>query len=129
MPRGPKPADVPALLYRPSSILTRLRASTSAASAAAYAASKRCLRVAYCGSVSQWVASPFNATSSPTSAERSRAVSLATSSGSCGPIYRSLIICPKSVEKTLAIPLLVLVYPQDQRGLPSLHRHVSDGRY
>jgi hypothetical protein len=29
----------------------------------------------------------------------------------------------------LAILLLVLVYPHDQRGLPSLHRHVSDGRY
>jgi hypothetical protein len=44
-------------------------------------------RAAYSGSVSQWVASAFNATSSPTSAERSRAVSLATSFGSCGPIY------------------------------------------
>jgi hypothetical protein len=37
--------------------------------------------------VSQWVASPFNAASSPTTAERSQAVSLATSFGSCGPTY------------------------------------------
>jgi hypothetical protein len=29
----------------------------------------------------------------------------------------------------LAILLRVLVYPHDQRGLPSLHRHVSYGRY
>jgi hypothetical protein len=35
-------------------------------------------------SVSQWVASAFSAASSPTSPERSRAVSLATSLGSCG---------------------------------------------
>ena len=49
-------------------------------------------------SVSQWVASAFNAASSPTSPERSRAVSLATSFGSCGPIYGSLILCQKTVE-------------------------------
>src|SRR5215208_967035 len=69
--------------------LTRLRASTSAASAAACAASRRYRRAAYSGSVSQWVASPFKAASSLTSAERSRAVSLVTSFGSCGPIYDS----------------------------------------
>jgi hypothetical protein len=34
----------------------------------------------------QWVASAFNAESSPTSAERSRAVALVTSFGSWGPI-------------------------------------------
>src|SRR5215218_7501582 len=114
---------------RPSFSGTLRLASTSAAATAACAAAKRCCRVAYSGSVSQWVASPFNAASSPTSAERSRAVSLATSFGSCGPIYSSSILCPKSVEYTLAILLLVLVYPHDQRGLPSLHRHVSHGRY
>jgi hypothetical protein len=48
--------------------------------------------------VSQWVASPFKAASSPTSAERSRAETLLTSFWSCGPLYGSLIICPKSVE-------------------------------
>ena len=78
--------------------LTRLRAYTRAASTAACAASRRCRRVVYSGSVSQWVASRFNAVNSPTSAERSRAVSLVTSLGSCGPLYGSLIICPKSVE-------------------------------
>jgi hypothetical protein len=72
--------------------LTRLRASTSAASAAAYAASKWCLRVAYSGSVSQWLASPFNAASSPTTPERSRAVSRVTSFGSCGSIYEPNIL-------------------------------------
>jgi hypothetical protein len=41
------------ITYLPSSILTRLRASTSAASTVAYAASRRCLRVAYSGPVSQ----------------------------------------------------------------------------
>jgi hypothetical protein len=56
-------------------------------------------------------------------------VSLTTSSGSYGPIYSSLIICPKSVEYTLPILLLVLVYPHDQRGLVRLHRHVAHGRY
>src|SRR5918994_4333652 len=65
--------------------LTLRLASTSAASAAACAASRRCLRAAYSGSVSQWVASAYKAASSPTSAERSRAVSLVTSFGSCGP--------------------------------------------
>ena len=62
-------------------------ASTSAASAAACAASKRCRRAAYSGPVSQWAASPFNAASSPTSPERSRAVPLVTSFESYGPIY------------------------------------------
>src|SRR5919107_2331634 len=109
--------------------LTRLRASTSAASVAACAASRRCLRVAYSGSVSQWVASPFKAASSLTSPERSRAVSLATSFGSCGPIYDSLILCQKTVEQSEPILLLVLVYPHHQRGLASLHRHVAHGRY
>jgi hypothetical protein len=98
-------------------------------SAAACAASRRWRREAYSGPVSQWVASAFNAASSPTSAERSRAVSLTTSSGSCGPILRSLILCLKAVEQTLAIHLLVLVDPHYQRGFPSFHRHVSDGRY
>jgi hypothetical protein len=41
----------------------------------------------------------------PTRPERSRAVSLVTSFGSCGPIYGSLILCPKTVEKALAILL------------------------
>jgi hypothetical protein len=48
----------------------------------------------------QWVASPFNAASSPTSAERSRAVSLATSFGSSGAIYE-----PNILSRTVAIPL------------------------
>jgi hypothetical protein len=39
--------------------------------------------------VSQWWASAFRAASSPTSAERSRAVSLTTSFGSCGPTQQS----------------------------------------
>jgi hypothetical protein len=56
-------------------------------SAAACAASSRYRRTPYSGSVSQWVASPFNAASSPTSAVRSRTVSLVTSFGSCGPTY------------------------------------------
>ena len=56
-------------------------------------------------------------------------MSLTTSLGSCEPIYGSLIICSKSVEETLAILLLVLVYPHDQRRLPFLHRHVLHGRY
>ncbi len=97
-PQLPNPAGVPALLYRPSSILTRRLASTSAASAAACAASKRCLRAEYSGPSSQWVASPFNAASSPTSAERSRAVSLVTSFGSWGPTYGGLILWLKAVE-------------------------------
>jgi hypothetical protein len=62
-------------------------ASTIAASANACAFYRRCLRVAYSGSVSQWVASAFNVASSPTSPERSRAVSLVTLFGSCGPTY------------------------------------------
>ena len=66
---------------------------------------------------------------SPTSAERSQAVSLVTSFGFCGPIYGSLILCQKTVEKALAILLLVLVYPHDQRRLVRLQRYVSDGRY
>ena len=48
--------------------------------------------------MSQWVASPFEAASSFTSAERSWAVSVVTSSGSCGPTYGSLILCSKTVE-------------------------------
>jgi hypothetical protein len=36
--------------------------------------------------------------SSPTSAERSQAVSLVTSFGSCGPIYSGLILCLETVE-------------------------------
>ena len=72
---------------RPSFSRTLRLASTSAASAAACAASKRCRRVPYSGSVSQWVASAFKAASSPAMPERSRAVSLVTSLGSCGPTY------------------------------------------
>jgi hypothetical protein len=72
-------------LSRPSFTRTLRLASTSAASTAACASSSWCLRVAYSGSLSQWFASPLNAAISPTSAERSRAVSLATSFGSCGP--------------------------------------------
>ena len=56
-------------------------------------------------------------------------MSLATSLGSCGPIYGCLILCPKSVEKALAILLLVLVYPHHQRGLVRLHGHMAHGRY
>ncbi len=52
--------------------------------------SRRCRRAAYSGSVSQWVASPFSAASSPTRPERSRATSLLTCFGSCGPTYASL---------------------------------------
>jgi hypothetical protein len=88
----------PRYCSRPSSSLTRRRASTSAASAAACAASSRYHRASYSESVSQWVASAFNAASSPTSAERSRAVSLVTSFGSCGPIYGGLILCLETVE-------------------------------
>ena len=44
--------------------LTRLRTSTSAASAAACAASRRPLRAAHSGSVSQWLASSFSSASS-----------------------------------------------------------------
>src|ERR687890_1469474 len=78
--------------------LTLRLASPSAASAAACAASRGCRRASYSGSVSQWVASPFKAASSPTRPDRSRAVSLATSFGSCGPIYGSLILCLETVE-------------------------------
>jgi hypothetical protein len=60
--------------------------STIADSAAACTASRRCRKVVHYGSVSQWVASAFYAASSPTSPESSRAVSLARSLGSCGPI-------------------------------------------
>ena len=59
--------------YLSSCNLTCLPASTSAASAAACAASRRSRRAAYSRSLSQWVASPLNAASSPTSAERSDA--------------------------------------------------------
>src|SRR5215212_11669290 len=121
--------QVPGCSHGLSFSLTRPRASTSAASAAACAASRRCYRAAYSGSVSQWVASPFKAASSPTRPERSRAVSLVTSFGSCGPIYDSLFLCLKTIEQTLTILLLVLVYPHDQRRLVRLHRHVPDGRY
>jgi hypothetical protein len=48
---------------------------------------------------------------------------------SCGPIYDSLLLCLKTIEQTLTILLLVLVYPHDQRGLVRLHRHLSHGRY
>jgi hypothetical protein len=54
---------------------------------------------------------------------------LVTSFESCGPIYGSLILCLETVEKALAILLLVLVNPHNQGGLLRLHRHVSDGRY
>ena len=81
-----------------SFILTFRLASISAASTAACAFSSRRCRMAYSGSVSQWRASAFMATSSPASPERSRAVSLATSFGSYGPTSASLILCPKTVE-------------------------------
>jgi hypothetical protein len=74
-------------LSRPSYCRTLRLASTSAASAAACAASSLSQRVAYSGSVSQWVASPLSDASSPTTPERSRATSLVTSLGSWGPIY------------------------------------------
>jgi hypothetical protein len=44
------------------------------------------------------VLSAFKAASSPAMPVRSRDVSLVTSFGSCGPIYGSLIPCPKAVE-------------------------------
>jgi hypothetical protein len=47
---------------------------------------RRISGVAYSGPSSQWWASPFNAAIYPTSAVRSRAMSLVTSFGSCGPI-------------------------------------------
>jgi hypothetical protein len=75
---------------RSSSRRTLHLASSSADSTAACAASRRCLRTAYSWSANQWVVSPFNAASSPTSAKRSRAVSLLWSSGSCSPIVRAL---------------------------------------
>jgi hypothetical protein len=65
--------------------LTLRLASISAASTAACAFSRRRWRTAYSGLVSQWRASAFRAASSPASPERSRAVSLVTSFGSCGP--------------------------------------------
>jgi hypothetical protein len=69
---------------RSSSFSRTLRlASTSAASAAACAASKRYRRTSYSDSVSQCVASAFKAASPPTKPERSRAVYLVTSFGSC----------------------------------------------
>src|SRR5215212_3957036 len=78
--------------YRPSLIGTRLLASISAASTAACAASKRCLSASYSGPLSQWAASPFRAASSPARPERSRAISLVTPFGSCGPISEVTII-------------------------------------
>src|SRR5215212_9713376 len=71
----------------PSFILTLRLASTSAASTAAWAFSRRRCSTAYSGAVSQWRASAFSAASSPASPERSRAVSLVTSCGSCGPTH------------------------------------------
>jgi hypothetical protein len=71
----------------PSFSGTRLLASTRVASAAACAASRRYRSAAYSGSVSQWVASAFKAASSPTNAERSRAVSPVTSFGSCSTTF------------------------------------------
>jgi hypothetical protein len=69
----------------PSFILTLRLASTSAASTAAWAFSRRRCSAAYSTPVSQWRASALRAASSPESPERSRAVSLVTSCGSCGP--------------------------------------------
>jgi len=97
-----------------SSLRALCLASTSAASAAACAASKRCRRAAYSGPVSQWAASPFNAASSPTSPERSRAVSLVTPFGSCGPIYE-----PPNIRHHLDRGL------EDFRGLSSRAEGVS----
>src|SRR5918994_716182 len=88
--------------------LTRLRAYTSAASAAACAASRRCLRAAYSGSVSQWAVSPFKAASSPITAERSRAVSLATSFGSCGSTYAFLgFVAEASIHASYGHPTVL----------------------
>ena len=91
-------------------------ASTSAAPAAACAVSRPCRRAVYSGSVSQWVTSPFNAASSPTTPERSRAVSLVTSFGSCGPIYdsdtpRRASRLTSHTEQRLPIP-----HPQDHQS-------------
>src|SRR5215213_1365459 len=75
---------------RSSFILTLRLASISAASTAACAFSRRRWRTAYSGLVSQWWASAFRAANSPARPERSRAVSLVTSFGSCGPTYAFL---------------------------------------
>jgi hypothetical protein len=85
----PKSAGIPASSLPPSLLVyphppTRLHQRSLHRRVGA---SSRWRRVAYSGSVSQWVASPFNAASSPTSAERSRAVSPTTSLGACGPTY------------------------------------------
>ena len=54
---------------------------------------------------------PIKPASIPISSERWRGVSLATSFGSCGSLYKSLFLCPKTVENALTILLFVLVYP------------------
>src|SRR5215213_11397505 len=65
-------------------------------------------RAAYSGSVSQWVASAFNATSSPTSAERSRAVSFVTSFGSWGPTYAFLgLVAEASIHASYGHPTVL----------------------
>ena len=63
---------------------------------------------AYSGSMSQWVASPFKAASSPTSAERSRAVSLVTSFGSWGPTYAFLgLVAEASIHASYGHPTVL----------------------
>src|SRR5215208_1663794 len=47
-----------------------------------------------------WVASPFKAASSPTSAERSREMSLVTSFGYCGPTYVTTGGAKRPCERT-----------------------------
>ena len=83
---------------RPSFILTLRLASTSAASTAPCASSRRCRSAAYSGPVSQCPASPFKAAISPAMPVRSRAMSLLTSFGSSGPIYDHLILRPEPVQ-------------------------------
>src|SRR5215211_8835095 len=91
-------------------------AFTSAASAAACAVSSRYRRTSYSRSVSQWVASPFKSASSPTSAERSRAVCLVRSFGSWGAAYVSVNLrgarrlTSHTTKERLPIP-----HPQDHQ--------------
>ena len=57
---------------------------------------------------SQWVASPFKAASSPTSAERSRAVFLVTSFGSWGPTYAFLgLVAEASIHASYGHPTVL----------------------
>src|SRR5215212_1267566 len=93
-----RPQQQPSHRSLPSFSRTLRLASISAASVAAWVSSRRCLRVAYSGSLSQWFATPFALVRSEASEVRSRATSAATSFGSGSPIYGGLILCLKPVE-------------------------------